>query len=399
MFLFSAVIIRNLKTKVKNRLWRILKDFFYNQRIDEFPFVLNINFKETSVQKKALVCYQTNCYFKPVDSVVQRRTQPFEIISIINTFIESNYVIDLIDCTESRIPPAIREKKYDLIFGFGESHYIMTNLNPEARSVLYMTENTPEFSYREEKKRLDYYYERHGRRHKIIRSGMFYKKHHFEKPYSHVITMGEPELLKEKYPEPFSIFPTGLINSQFKYGFKNHELTRKNFLWLGSLGAIHKGLDLLIDVFKENNDIVLHICGLSDFEKKLLKVPSSKNIVNHGYVFVSSDNFLKLVRECSFIILPSCSEGCSTSILTGMLHGLIPVVMKDAGFNRLGDNALFLDSYKIEYLLARITELSNSNPQELSILSRKIYKFALENFTIKSFSKNIRRILKNNIGI
>ena len=392
-------MIRNLKIKVSNRLWRIVKDFFYYQRTDEFPFVLNINFKETSVQKKALVCYQTNCYFKPLDSTDQRRTQPFEIISIINSFIESNYVIDLIDCSESRIPPAILKKKYDLIFGFGDSHYIMTNLNPEARSVLYMTENTPEFSYREEKKRLDYYYERHGRRHKIIRSGMFYKKHHLEKTYSYVITMGETELLKEKYPEPFSIFPTGLINSQFTFGFKNHEITRKNFLWFGSLGAIHKGLDLLIDVFKEKDDIVLHICGLSDFERKLLKVPASENIVNHGYVFVSSDNFLKLVQTCSFIILPSCSEGCSTSVLTGMLHGLIPVVMKDSGFNRLEDNAFFLESYKIEYLSARINELSNINPNELSLLSRKVYEFALRNFTLKSFSENIRRILKNNIGI
>lgn len=386
-------------SKAKNKLWRVLKDFFYYQRIDEFPFVVNINYIPNTYQRKALICYQTNCYFKNLDSVQQSRTLPFEILSIINVFVDSDYIVDLINCTEKKIPKPILDRKYDYIFGFGESHYIMTNLQPEATSVIYMTENTPEFSYREEQKRLDYYFERHGKRHKIVRSGMFYKKYHLEKPYNFIITLGDPELLLEMYPSPLSIFPTGLLNSNFVFGFKNHEKARKNFLWLGSLGAIHKGLDLLIDTFIEKDDLVLHICGLSKSEKKMLKVPSRKNIIDHGYIFINSDDFLKIAEECSFIILPSCSEGCSTSILTGMLHGLIPVVMKDAGFNRLGGNAVFLESYKIDYIVSRITELSDLDPDALAQFSRKVYEFARRNFIISAFSQNIRKILKYNIGI
>lgn len=395
----NLLLLKDIKNKVKNRVWKLIEDFFYYQRVEGVPFVLNINYKPTTVQKKALICYQTTCYFKGLDSKTQKRTLPFEILSIINTFIESGYVIDLINCTEKKIPNPILDRKYNYIFGFGESHYIMTSLQPEATSILYMTENTPEFSYREEQKRLDYYFERHGRKLKIIRSGMFYKKYHLEKPYDYVITMGEPELLENKYSAPVSIFPTGLINPNFVFGFKNHEITRKNFLWLGSLGAIHKGLDLLLDVFKEKEDLILHICGLTENEKRLLKVPQVKNIINYGHILISSDLFVKLVEDCTFIILPSCSEGTSTSILTGMLHGLIPVVMKDAGFNKLSDNAIFLETYKIDYLISRITELSNRNPEELSLLSKKVYEFASRNFTINAFSDNIRNILKNTVGI
>lgn len=394
-----SLFFKDLRTRIKSRIWRIIKENFYYQRIEDFPFVLNINLKPGLVQKKVLICYQTHCYFRALDSVQQKRTQPYEILSIINVFTESNYVVDLLDCNEIRIPEAILDRNYDLIFGFGESHYRITNLKPQAISVLYMTENTPEFSYREEQKRLDYYFERHGKRHKIIRSGKFYKKYHLEKTYTHVITMGEPEFLMDKYPSPYSIFPTGLINPEFKFGKKNHYESRKNFLWMGSLGAIHKGLDLLLDVFSERKDVTLHICGLSDMEKKMLKLKPSKNIIDHGYVLVSSDKFIDLTNTCTFIILPSCSEGCSTSILTGMLHGLIPIVMKDSGFNRLSGHAVFLDTYRIDYLQSQITYLSDFDVEELSGFSKKVYDFACKNFTINAFSENMRNILRYDIGI
>lgn len=379
--------------RIRNKIWPFLKNFFYHQRLEEFPYVMNIGYDAEKEKRKALICYQDNCFFTNLDMTATRRTQPYEIITIVNAFVDAGYIVDIVDCSESRIPEQIRSRRYDLIFGFGESFYQATNLNPDAVSVLYMTESPPEFSFREETKRLDYYFERHGRRNKIIRSGKFYKKHHLEKVYSYVITMGETFLLKDKYPDPISISPTGLSNPDFVFKSKDHSVTRKQFLWLGSLGAIHKGLDILLDIFAQQDEMTLHICGLSKYEKRLLRVPARNNIVDHGYVFIHSDDFLEIVNKCSYIILLSCAEGCSTSILTGMLHGLVPVVMKDTGFNKFGENVILFEDYMVEYVTEKLKNLTEYDPVKLSILSRKIFDYANSNFTISEFNKNFRSIL------
>jgi len=382
-----------LKTKIKNKIWYYIKDYFYFQRVAESPIVQNINNNCNPNQKRAIICYLTSSYFINWEDTKKGRTQPFEIMKIVNILSDLKYGQDIIGSNDIKALEVVKSKKYDLIFGFGETFYQLTNLQPAAISVLYMTENHPEFSYREERKRLDYFYERHGRRYNFMRSGIYYKKHHLQKIYSHVITMGEAKLLNNQYCNPYVIFPTGLKNPDYVFINKNHLHTRKHFLWLGSGGAIHKGLDLLLDVFNQKDDIVLHICGLGKKERERLPMPIKDNIVEYGHIDIESDIFLDLVDKCSYIILPSCSEACSTSITTGMLHGLIPVVIRDTGFNQLGNNAIFLEDYKIDYLKMKLNEISNMDSDRLTLLSKHVFDFANQNFSISNFEENFRTII------
>jgi len=383
-----------LKMKFNKKVWNFIKDYFYYHRIPDTPVVLNINDGCRDNQKRALICYLTYSFLYDWDNTNIGRTQPFEIMIIVKTFSEYGYAVDIIGCNDLKALEIVKNRKYDLIFGFGEAFYQMTNFHPDAKSILYMTENTPDFSYKQEKDRIDYFYQRHGRKVSLRRSGKFYKKHHLDKMYSHVITMGETELLQKSYSNPKFIFPTGLRNNRYSFTEKNHLESRYNYLWLGSTGAIHKGLDILLDVFYKRNDIILHICGLDKKEKKTLNLQKRENIIEHGHVNVNSDAWLELVQRCTFIILPSCSEGFSTSVTTGMLHGLIPVVNKDTGgFNRAGDHVIFLEEYKVEYMAKRINELSGTDPQELSKLSKKTFDFAQENFSIEAFENHFKEIM------
>jgi hypothetical protein len=385
--------ISNLKTQIKNKIWANIKDYFYFQRMSSSPIVQNINLNCDPDQKKVIICYLTNGYFINFGNSKKTRTQLFEIMQIVNVFSSIGYAIDIIRFNDINALEVVKNKKYDSIFGFGEAFYQFTNLQPEAVSILYMTENPPEFSCSEEQKRLDYFYERYGRRYKFKRSGYFYKIHHLQKTYSYVITMGETKLLDNQYRNPYFIFPTGLRNLNYIFINKNHLQTRKHFLWFGSGGAVHKGLDLLLDVFNQQDNIVLHFCGLYKEEREHLSVPRRENIIEYGHIDIESDFFLELVNKCSYIILPSCSEGCSTSITTGMLHGLIPIVIRDTGFNRLGNNAIFLEDFKIDYLRIKLNEISNLEPERLSLLSKKIFDFAQQNFLISVFKENFRKII------
>ncbi|NTV18914.1 MAG: glycosyltransferase family 4 protein [Bacteroidales bacterium] len=315
-------------------------------------------------------------------------------MKIVNAFSEDGYEIDIIDCLDVKALGIVQNKRYDLIFGFGETFYQLTSKQKEAVSILYMTESHPEFSYMEERKRLDYFYERHGRRLKMNRSGKYYKLNHLQKKYDYLVTMSDNKWFGHQYSNPYFIFPTGLINPGFEFRKMDHSVSRKQFIWLGSTGAVHKGLDLLLDVFKNHDDILLHVCGLHKDERAKLRIPRRKSIIEHGHINIFSDKFLNLVDLCSFIILPSCSEGFSTAITTGMLHGLIPVVMKDTGFNKLGEAGVFLEDYRIDYLDIKLTELSHYDPERLTALSKKAYDFAVTNFTLPVFSERFKSILK-----
>ena len=108
---------------------------------------------------------------------------------------------------------------------------------------------------------------------------------------------------------------------------------------------------------------------------------------------MNGETFLKLIETCSYTIFPSCSEGFATSITTCMLHGLIPIVYRSTGFNRLKNNALFLDDYKIEYINEKITEYSEISIENLNIYSKRIFDFARQNFVISKFNENFREIV------
>ncbi len=386
--------ITEFKTKLKKRIWFYLKKIFYFQIVADPILIRNINYNSNSPQKKAIVCYITMMYFTDLDAKRIGRTQPFEIMKIVKIFSDLGYVIDIINCLDVKAIEVVKDRKYDLIFGFGDSFYQLTNLQPSAISILYMTENHPEFSFREERKRLDYYNQRHGRNLPLRRSGKYYHISHLRKNYSGLIWMGTDEFL-ENVSNKYSIFPTGIINPDFVYYTKDHKDGRRNYLWLGSTGAVHKGLDLLLDVFNNRDDIFLHICGLEKMDRELLIRSKRENILEYGHIDIQSEIFLKLVDKCSYIILPSCSEGFSTSITTGMLHGLIPVVMRNSGFDRMGNSGVYLEDFSIEYLTMKLNELSDTDPERLAFLSEQAFHFARKNFTIQEFEARFITIISN----
>ncbi|WP_299435565.1 glycosyltransferase [uncultured Maribacter sp.] len=386
----------NFKSRLKQKIWRNIKDFFYEERIKDTTIIQNINYSAALIdQKKAVICYITDSYLLDWEQINVGRTQPKEILSITKVIGELGYSIDIIGCNDTKAVDLIKTKKYDLIFGFGEAFYQLTKINPKAITVWYLTEHHPDFAEKEERKRLDYFEERKNKTARVVRTGNFYKKHHLEKKYSQVITMSEIEPFQTMYPNIKSIFPTGFYNKNFSSNQKNHEEGRKHFLWFGSFGAIHKGLDILLDIFEKRDDIFLHVGGLSEEDRILLYPKKKENIIDYGHININSDVFLDIINKCTFTILPSCSEGFSTSITTCMRHGLIPIVNKDTGFNRVKENAFFLDDFKVDYINNKLTEYSNYKTEKLEEISNNVLKFAQENYTIEAFQENFNTIINS----
>lgn len=373
-----------LLNKISNRLK-------FRRVSDLVLFNVNSGFNK----KNALLVYLNSPFFKgPQDK--KYHTSELECIGLINTLSTLGYNVDVADvfgCSEI-ILPKVAGIKYDVILGFGDLFSKVCDLNPKCEhKILYCTENEPEFSFSNESKRLDYFYKRHNKKLSLSRSGVFYRANDFYCS-SHLLTLADKKYFTKFKKDVFELYPTGLINSKFCIS-KKIEANSNDFLWFGSKGVVHKGLDLLVESFDGLDcNSKLYICGAD--EKELAELSyKSKNIYNLGRINVNSDDFLELAYKCKFIILPSCSEGFSTSITTAMLHGIIPVISKGIGMDRLGNLAYFIseEDLNIEGFKAYLKSLVKKRVLDQEIKS--VHSFARNNFVIESYIKHTKLTLEN----
>lgn len=362
-----------------------LKKMFKVKRNDGAIFNININ--SISNQKRILLSYTTDVFMN-VQSYKSTRIQESQII--IQSLIENHFVVDVVDCNNN----IVTRNDYDIILGFGKAFRNACANNQNAKKILYLTEKPPSFSKEKEKERIEYFYERHRKRINYTRSGLYYNDEDFSFVNA-ILYVGteNDKIYLPKYILSHPIRVTGLQNTNYSPQYRIIENSKKHFLWLGSLGAIHKGLDILIDVFNEQTDVYLHICGLSIVEKKLLpKILDSSIIIDHGFVDINSNQFLEIANTCSFIIMPSCSEAISTSVITATLHGLIPLVTRETSFE-IDECGQYLDLYSVEYIASVIEKWSNMDDSVLELQQNIVRKNSLDKYNLDSYKKTFINFL------
>ena len=185
---------------------------------------------------------------------------------------------------------------------------------------------------------------------------------------------------------------------------KDFEACRRRFLWFGSGGLVHKGLDLLLDAFAQMPDYHLTICGPINkeqdfeaaFERELYHTP---NIDTIGWVDISSKEFLKILSNCVAIIYPSCSEGGGGCVITCMHAGLIPIVSYEASVDVNDDCGIVLENCSLEEIKNQIRTLADFPTQKLRQMAKNSRDFVRENHTQENFArayqKTIEQIIKD----
>ena len=129
------------------------------------------------------------------------------------------------------------------------------------------------------------------------------------------------------------------ISQPLLYAFperKDFAAARRSFLWFGSGGLLHKGLDRVLEVFASLPEFQLTVLGPIErepeferaFHRELYQTP---NIHTHGWIDVASPEFLAVARRHLALVYPSCSEGQNGGAVTCMHAGLIPVLSRESG--------------------------------------------------------------------
>ncbi|MGB3730023.1 MAG: glycosyltransferase [Thermodesulfobacteriota bacterium] len=168
----------------------------------------------------------------------------------------------------------------------------------------------------------------------------------------------------------------------------------REFLWFFGMGAVTKGLDLLLEIFPNHPEYTLNIIGYLDAEPDFMKIYNKeltqyKNIRYHGSMSPLSKEFESIVRRCFCFIAPTCSEGLSPAVATLMQVGLYPIISKTSGADLPQKAGIFLNEISIEEIDAKIKEVYNKKDNELVDEIKNVQSLAIKRYSREQFSKEI----------
>lgn len=354
--------------------------------------VYNVN--HTNYKKKCLLLYISYPFFSGVEEGHHQNIwQTKRIAKILG---ELGYDVDAMDYDTKYV---LLRHKYDLVFDISvkDKPVYEKHLNKDAKRIVYFTGSESQFANSAEEKRIADLFERRGVVLQPRRSG---------DPVSKTVEQFDGALLignqynlrtyaKLDLPKTYLIPNTG-----YDFGNRIDHTQKKacNFLFFGSMGSVHKGLDLLLEVFSEENfPANLYVCGGYEREKDFIQayrkeLYSLPNIKAFGFVDIWSDQFTQIANECAYTILPSCSEGMAGSITTAMSAGMIPICSRECGFEE--DEVITLENCEISTIRSAILACCNRSQDWIESERKRVLALVGEKYSVGAFTEAMTTALK-----
>lgn len=352
--------------------------------------------------KKVLVSYITAPF---VYGLSDRHTNLLECYTACEIFDEMNYSVDVIDYNFYTLQ--LDFSSYDIIYGFGESmeeSFSITGLKHPKR-IIYGTGCDNVFSNKITLERVEKFYKKTNL---LCLSSARLVTNSWRKQivFSDLIIALGNEFVKNTY-KSYNSGTVNKINIFFKdngiidLDTKNFTTSKRNFLWWGSAGAVHKGLDLLLDYFHERNDINLYICGYKKeypfdiyMHEKLLK---SSNIFDMGFVEVGSITHFDLLYKCASTILPSASEGGSPGIVNACsTAGLVPILTENCGVDTPEIVQKFLiNSFDVEALGNAIEVFLLESEVDIKSMSIELISYFRKSHNFASYKTLLNELISS----
>lgn len=359
--------------------------------------IQNINYDLSSKQKHVLICYKTlPLHINVITGEVYHPNVP-RVIAIIKTFIDLNYAVDICDSNDLLSLEQIKGNHYDLLFGFGLVFKEMSRTVDT--SILYVTENDPDIISEKLKERISYFKERHPDFNKIKEKNniriRFYDKEMFSQAKYGLIMTNEynARTMFQYFKAYHMINVNGIYNNDFNYMKKINQQNRHNFIWFGSSGLYAKGLDILLDVFRLLPDYHLYVYGANEKEYKKISKLIPENVSFCNKIKIQSKEFIELVNNNTFIISASCMEGMQSGIATCMMHGLIPIITKECGYNP-HPSIITLDDFSVDTITNKLNELEHLSVNDLENLRLQAYEYSHKTFTLNNFRNTLREFIQ-----
>jgi len=320
-----------------------------------------------------------------------------EIARILNRL---GYVVDAISHADQEFRP---RHEYDLIFDIHRN--ISKHAGPGTKTVLHSTGSYNRFSNQAEEQRLQALKLRRG----VIliprRSVPLEAIDAFDESarVADIITVGGNEVTRATFPPgmqrkmkclPVTGSPLPEARDPVAGGIGG-----KDFLWFGGAGAVHKGLDLVLEAFSRMPELTLHVIGPYGLESDFIKayareLTRCRNIISHGYLYPSDRRFREATRNVVAFIFPSCSEGTSTAAVTCMQLGFTPIMSKNAGIDIMANMGIMLPGCSIEEIVTAVRGMASIDGTQMQKMAMAAQDHAVRTYSRAQFSQQMEAIFQ-----
>ncbi|MGA9033492.1 MAG: glycosyltransferase [Sulfuricaulis sp.] len=331
---------------------------------------------------------------KPGQAISTTHNNHFESVLIAQTFQDLGYAVDIIDYRNHEFVPV---KNY-VFFVSARTHLepISKRLNKDCIKIAHL--ETAHFLFNNAAA-----YARAlalQQRRRVTSANIRVVEHNLAIEYCDYAAVLGGEFCMDTYRyagKPMFRLPVPIMRTYPLNPDKNFDACRNHFLWFGSFGFVHKGLDLTLEAFAQTPHLELTVCGRLDWEKDFTRnyhteLYETSNIYPLGWVDVAGSQFLELADRCIAVVFPSCSESESCSVLTCMQAGLIPVVTREAGID-VQDFGILLKDASIGEIQDAVESLAKLPASQLKEMSRKAWEYTRENHSAEKYTRDYQSML------
>lgn len=322
-------------------------------------------------------------------------TNVWECWRIAQTWRELGFAVDVIDYTDTRFKP---QKPYDVCIDIHSNlERLAPLLPPDCLKILHITGAHWIFQNAAEYSRLLALQERRG---------ITLTPRRIAPPSRGIQTCDCATFLGNDFTastfafakKPMTRIP---LSTHFRAPWpegKNWRAARTRFLWMGSTGAVLRGLDVILEAFAQTPDLHLDVCGdvaaepdfFAAFKRELTETP---NISFHGFTSLDSPQFAEIAARCGSLVYPSASEGCSGSVVAAMHGALVPIITRNTGVE-VGDWGVSLPDISVESVQMAAAQVASWSPELLQGRARKTWEYVNAHHTREEFAHHYERFAR-----
>lgn len=346
----------------------------------------------SSGTKNALFMYlsqpQTWKSWDPRFSKHENLKQSCHITSILTN---QGFTTDVVDMSDTQFVP---EKEYDLFIGHGSAaSELSITVNALHKACLATGSYGPVAKQKTEERYIRL--KGVGRSHVPVKLPSSKITKEYYSGYDSIICFGNNTTASTFSSLALPVHPFPSYPQLSVKPTSRDQASSNHFLFSTSNFYVLKGLDLLLEVFAENQDFHLHICGkvASDFTNAYQDLlDCTTNIHFHGFIRIGGPKWVNICKKCFWYLSPSATEGCQGFALNAMAAGLIPIVSPEIGIDldEIGHSLGTCTPDEIENVLRTLSQKSN---EELRKESEKVILQIQKRYTPLAFTESWKSIL------
>lgn len=352
---------------------------------------------------RAMQCYLPRPVgWKEDDPRLHGHSNQWESREIAFQLCSMGYSVDAISFDDLELIP---RAEYDVIFDIHRNLQRLAPLYPDSCKLLHITGSYPRFQNDAEARRAIEFEGRTGKHYEPKRQipdlDVFDRS---LKAADECSLIGNESTLRT-FPEEYRKKMSLVTVSASKGYVKSPERLvppQGEFVWFFGGGAVHKGLDLVLEAFTRLPGFRLNVIGNVAWEKDFMAAYSdlllkSENIRYHGILDPDGPRFREIMDRSYAFIAPSCSEAISTAAATAMQAGLYPIVSRETGITLPEGHGTYLEHCHIDEIVQACQNIISMSAARLRQDAQACQALALRQYSRHAFTEDMRSYLASAI--